>query len=142
MERSVIGLFLGDAASVSEDDIRLTFSALKRLVDVLPYTLGVLIAASFLLGVLQARGTGWRPLSVLVLIILAAPMFYNIVLADTALVVSNLKSTAPGDDLTIVQKSLRDAALQHFIGFVAFLLALTVQALHILVGVRAPGTPS
>ncbi|MDJ1009403.1 MAG: hypothetical protein QNJ13_16435 [Paracoccaceae bacterium] len=95
LERAVLPVVLGDAMAVAEEDIRATFSALKLLVGGLPYTLGVMIAGAIILAVTQAIASRGAVLPVAVLLILLAPVSYNIFLVDTALVVATLEARGP-----------------------------------------------
>ena len=132
LERSVAPLLFGQAGTVAEADIRKVFSALTLLVGVLPYTLGVLIVAVLILGVTQAVRSKESVSSIIVLLILSGPLFYNIFLADTAAVVENLKATTPADPLPQVTESLMGAVSQHYVGLLGFGLAFIAQAVRVL----------
>ena len=127
MERTVVSLLFDSAANVAEEDIRLTFSALQRIVGVLPYTLGVIVLSSAILSIVQGVQTQWNVYSIIVILFLFLPMIYNIFLADTAIVVENLKNTTPSDEISLVKKSLMAAVQQHYIGLSGFGLAFLTQ---------------
>jgi len=128
LERSVSPLLWNAAAIIPEEDIRLTFSALQRVVGVLPYTLGVIILGTFSCSIWQCIYSKWSKFSLAVLIALLIPMIYNIFLADTAAVVENLTNTQASDALPQVQLSLMAAVQQHHIGLLGFTLSFLFQA--------------
>ena len=132
MERFVIAGILIDGATVTEADLRRTYSALKLVVGVLPYTLGVMILGALALSIAQAIQRRGSPLAVTVLVILCGPLFYNIFLADTAAVVAALEATSADDPIDIVGHSLRLAVVQHYVGLGGFATALAVQSTLIL----------
>ena len=68
----------------------------------------------------------------LVLASLVLPLGYNIFLADTAGVVSLVMTTSPSDDLDRVIAALKPAVTQHYIGMLAFALALALQTIFVL----------
>ena len=132
IERDVVSLLINKTADVSEDNIRLTFSALQRIVGVLPYTLGIVIAGTFLLSILQIIKTNKSLLSIAVLVVLLIPMIYNIVIADTAAVVEGMETTNMSDQLSTVKSSLLAAVRQHYIGLVGFAFATILQLIFTL----------
>ncbi|MEM8860337.1 MAG: hypothetical protein AAGD96_18575 [Chloroflexota bacterium] len=127
MERSVIGLLIGSPDGVTDQDIRQTFSALKLIVGVLPYTLGVFISVSFVMAMVQAYQTKFGWASIAVLVILFLPMFYNIVIADTAAVVNGIETTTITDQIEVIETSLMAAVQQHYLGMISFAAAFFVQ---------------
>jgi len=136
MERSVVSLLINDAYQVSEDNLRLTFSALQRIVGVLPYTLGIIIAGTLILSILQAVKSKGNWFSIAVIIILLIPMIYNIFIADTAAVVEGIENTKITDEIAQVKFSLLGAVKQHYIGLIGFFMATIVQLIFTLRSVK------
>ncbi len=132
MERNVVALLFNDSANVSEEHIRLTFSALQRIVGVLPYTLGLIIAASLILSIIQLVRSKMNWMAIGVLVILLIPMIYNIFIADTAAVVNGIETTNMSDQLSIVRSSLLGAVKQHYIGLAGFASAMVLQLIYTL----------
>ncbi len=137
MERNVVGLLINETANVSEENIRLTFSALQRIVGVLPYTLGIIIAGTLMLSIAQIFKSGKKLLSIAVLVVLLIPMIYNIFIADTAAVVEGIETTKMSDQLSTVQSSLMGAVQQHYIGLIGFALATTLQLIFTLKSIKS-----
>ncbi len=127
IERNVVSLLISESSNVSEDNIRLTFSALQRIVGVLPYTLGIIIAGTFVLSITQIFKSNKNLLSIAVLIVLLIPMVYNIFIADTAAVVEGIETTKLTDELPIVKSSLLGAVKQHYLGLIGFAIATILQ---------------
>ncbi len=127
MERKVVSLLINESANVTEENIRFTFSALQRIVGVLPYTLGLIIAGTFILSLAQIFKTRNNLMAIAVLIVLLIPMIYNIFIADTAAVVEGIETTKMSDELTLVRSSLLGAVKQHYIGLIGFALATLLQ---------------
>ncbi len=136
IERNVVSLLINDSANVSEDNIRLTFSALQRIVGVLPYTLGIIIAGTFVLSIMQIFKSNNNIFSFAVLIVLLIPMIYNIFIADTAAVVEGIETTKMSDELLTVKSSLLAAIKQHYIGLIGFALAMTLQLIFTLKNIK------
>ncbi len=136
LERNVVSLLINNSADVTEDNIRLTFSALQRIVGVLPYTLGIIITGTFILSVTQIVKSNKSFLSIAVLVVLLIPMIYNIFIADTAAVVEGIETTKMSDQLSIVKSSLMGAVKQHYIGLIGFALAATLQLIFTLKSVK------
>ncbi len=132
MERNVVVLLINESSNVSEENIRLTFSALQRIVGVLPYTLGVIIAGTFVLSIVQIIKSKLKIITIGVLIVILIPMIYNIFLADTAAVVKGIETTNMSDSLSIVKSSLLGAVNQHYIGLIGFTLATLLQLSYAL----------
>ena len=132
IERNVVILLINETANVSEENIRLTFSALQRIVGVLPYTLGAIIAGSLVFSILQLLTSGKEFLNIAVLIVLLIPLIYNIFIADTALVVEQIENTRITDELSKVRVSLMGAVQQHFVGLIGFMAAATLQLINTL----------
>ena len=132
LERNVVSLLIETSAEVTEANIRLTFSALQSIVGVLPYTLGIIIAGTFILSILQIFKSDKKLFSVAVLLVLLIPMIYNIFVADTAAVVEGIETTKMSDQLSTVQSRLLGAVKQHYIGMVGFAMAFTLQLIYTL----------
>lgn len=136
LERNVVGLLINESATVTEENIRLTFSALQKIVGVLPYTLGIIIAGTFILAITQIVKTNKNLFSIAVLVVLLIPMIYNIFIADTAAVVEGIETTKISDPLETVKSSLMGAVLQHYIGLIGFTLATTLQLIFTLKSIK------
>ena len=132
IERSVVKLLFNESANVLENEIRLTFSALQRIVGVLPYTLGVIIAGSFILSIIQIFKSKGQVITLIVFAVLLIPMVYNIFIADTAAVVEGIETTNISDELFKVRASLLGAVKQHYIGLIGFTLASILQLINTL----------
>jgi len=127
MERQVVGLLINETSNVKEENIRLTFSALQRIVGVLPYTLGLIISGTFILSIAQIFKSKKKLMAIAVLIVILIPMIYNIFIADTAAVVKGIETTKMSDQLEVVKSSLLGAVKQHYIGLLGFTLATFLQ---------------
>ncbi len=136
LERNVVSLLINESADVTEDHIRLTFSALQRIVGVLPYTLGVIIAGTFILSVAQIFKSDKKLLPIAVLVVLLIPMIYNIFIADTAAVVEGIETTKMSDELSTVKSSLLGAVKQHYIGLIGFALTTILQLIFTLKSIK------
>jgi len=132
MERKVVSLLINESSNVTKENIRLTFSALQRIVGVLPYTLGVIIAGTFILSVAQIFKSKKNVMAIAVLVVLLIPMVYNIFIADTAAVVEGIETTKMSDPLRVVKSSLLGAVKQHYIGLIGFALATLFQLIFTL----------
>lgn len=132
IERNVVSLLINDSANVSEDNIRQTFSALQRIVGVLPYTLGIIIAGTFILSVTQIFKSNKNIWSIAVVVVLLIPIIYNTFIADTAAVVDGIETTIMTDELSTVKLSLLGAVQQHYIGLIGFTLATISQLIFTL----------
>ncbi len=132
LERDVVALLFNDSAQVTEESIRLTFSALQRIVGVLPYTLGVIIAGTFILSLVQLYKSQRHWLAIGIILVVAFPMVFNIFIADTAAVVAGIETTKATDPIDLVKSSLLGAVQQHYIGLVGFTLATILQLIYTL----------
>jgi len=129
VERNVVSLLINESSNVTEDNIRTTFSALQRIVGVLPYTLGIIITSTFILALIQIFKTNKNGIAIAVLVVLLIPMIFNIFIADTAAVVEGIETTKVTDALIEVKTSLLAAVKQHYIGLLGFAFATVLQLL-------------
>ena len=118
-ERSAFRL-LFNLQSVDDASITSVSSALRMVIDVLPYTLGPFIVGTLLAGIwvvvqFRTSALAWIALALFVLMAI-----YNIFLTDTAGVVSTMKATASDTSMQDLRQATQAVMRQHHIGLLGF----------------------
>ncbi|MAH88403.1 MAG: hypothetical protein CMF26_07370 [Kiloniella sp.] len=132
LERFVLGLMVTPPTTSDESTIRDTLAALRLIVGILPPTLGVMAGGSLLLVLWQLLAQNGRILSLMIMASLVLPLGYNIFIADTVGTVRGVIAISPDDDLRLVIAALKPAVTQHYVGMLAFALALALQIIYVL----------
>jgi len=106
-----------------------TLLILKYFVEVLPYTAGVFFFLSIMLGVLQAKKSNWKLVTLAVPLFIVLQLIYNIFFASTnvIVVVDTLKKISLNSSVIEISDILYSTVIAHHIGLVSFVLSLSAH---------------
>lgn len=128
VERSVLGLVFGKKKkAISEEDIRFTHAALKRLSPLLPPSNGFVILFGNIALIAQGYYRDWDFLAILILAVYWTIMLYIIIFKKIAEDVRNIKETPNNAALSKVTENVRRLIVQHHLGLLANLLVVLLE---------------
>ena len=121
-------IFKNKSAHITERDLRFTHETLKRLTSKLPATNGLVILSGIPMMVAQGVSRGWDVLSVSQLAGYLTILLVIVVVRKNPATVKSIRSKNPEKDSVVALiRDLRAVGIDHHLGLMANLFALTVQ---------------
>ena len=128
VEKSVLKLvFSKDRNSVTEDNIRLTHKALKRLAPLLPPANGFVILLGVGALIYQCNLHSWNLESLSIFLFYIGITLYIIFVGKIATAVKNLMTIKSDQELTLVTSNVRHLIIQHHIALFANLGVMILE---------------